>query len=172
MAGASRKLVNFLERNGKDAEFAATAVRNLVFDNEKTSAALVKDGAVPALLRVLQKADRKDARKQALAALVNLSNEPASGGPEKICSHGGVQAFAEVDSQEQGLVIGMNAVIGISWLCGGCIQTDRNRCMRHLKCVSLFAVLTARLTAWIDQPVLHAGIDSNLPMLVCSTRNR
>lgn len=95
MAGASRKLVNFLERNGKDAEFAATAVRNLVFDNEKTSAALVKDGAVPALLRVLQKADRKDARKQALAALVNLSNEPASGGPEKICSHGGVQAFAE-----------------------------------------------------------------------------
>lgn len=96
MAGASRKLVSFLERNGKDAEFAATAVRNLVFDNERTSAALVKDGAVPALLRVLQSADRKDARKQALAALVNLSNEPASGGPEKICSNGGVQAFAEV----------------------------------------------------------------------------
>jgi len=95
LSGASQKLVSFLDRNGKDAEFAATAVRNLVFDNEKTSAALVKEDVVPALLRVLQRGGNKDARKQALAAIVNLSNEPASGGPERICAHGGVQAFAE-----------------------------------------------------------------------------
>ncbi|GMH40750.1 hypothetical protein BSKO_08654 [Bryopsis sp. KO-2023] len=94
-AGAAPRLVALLRKNGRDSEFAATAIRNLVFDNDRTAAMLVKDGAVGALLVVVQRSSSLDARKQALAAMVNLSNEPGSKGPETICKTSAVEVFAQ-----------------------------------------------------------------------------
>lgn len=95
-SGAAPKLVALLRKTGTDSEFAATAIRNLVFDNDKTAERLVKDGVVEALLVVLQRSGSLDARKQALAAMVNLSNEPGSRGPETICRSRGAEIFAQV----------------------------------------------------------------------------
>lgn len=95
-AGAAPKLVALLKRTGRDSEFAATAIRNLVFDNDKTAERLVRDGVVEALMLVLQANGSLDARKQALAAMVNLSNEPGSRGPQTICGSKGAEVFAQV----------------------------------------------------------------------------
>ena len=93
------KLILLLYKNNRHAEFAATAVRNLVFDNKQVGAILVREGAVEALMIIIQCNSCLDARKQALAAVVNLSNEPATTAPEKLCSTGAVDVFCQVISQ-------------------------------------------------------------------------
>jgi len=93
--GVAPKLINLLYKNNCHAEFAATAVRNLAFDNEQTGAILVRDGAVEALMIIIQCNSSFDARKQALAAIVNLSNEPTTRAPDKLCSTGAVDVFCQ-----------------------------------------------------------------------------
>lgn len=90
------KLIQLLYKNNCHAEFAATAVRNLAFDNEQTGAILVREGAVEALMIIIQCNSSFDARKQALAAIVNLSNEPTTQAPEKLCSTGAIDVFCQV----------------------------------------------------------------------------
>jgi len=70
-------------------------VRNLAFDNEQTGAILVRGGAIEALMIIIQCNSSFDARKQALAAIVNLSNEPTTQAPEKLCSTGALDFFCE-----------------------------------------------------------------------------
>lgn len=94
-AGVASKLIKLLSKNNKHAEFAATAVRNLAFDNEQIGSLLVKEGAVEALMIIIQCNESFDARKQALAAIVNLSNEPATRAPDTICNTGAIDVFCQ-----------------------------------------------------------------------------
>lgn len=93
-AGAAKKLVTLLHRNGSDSEYAATTVRNLVYNSKESGSRLVTEGIVLGLLTILQFNESHEARKQALAAIVNLSNEPLSDGPISLCKSGAVKSIA------------------------------------------------------------------------------